>query len=505
MPITTDEVFKKYTDEKTFSKIVNFASVSEMWEHSLKEYADLNAVCYDGAHYTYNQIEEDAASLRAILKNSGAEKGERIGLFCTNSYEFVKALIAITTSGYSAAILPPHLDDKSVFGCSMILGLKRIVVQAPLIEKTELAKSKGIKIIAAEEKSDQKIPSVPVNGTDECLLMFTGGTTGKSKAAILNNEAVMQGTVNGCYGYKDVFNQKYILALPLSHVFGLIRNLTTTLYTGSEILICKNNKDMFKDIAMFAPTIFVSVPGIIELGLKLSNQMKKNMFGPAMKYIIAGAANVSPYLIAECKKLGISLLPGYGLTESANLVSGNPDSIENPESVGFFFPNQEYRIENGELWLKGRNIFTGYANEPQENEIAFQDGWFKTGDLVRVDEKGYLYITGRIKEIIVLPTGENISPAELENKFNELDFVQDSQVFEDVDSSGNHYLSLEILPRPSELEKITDSDKAAFMTKQLEEVNSKLPSFQRVSKIVIRDTDFERTPSMKIKRYKKCN
>ncbi|MBO7638987.1 MAG: AMP-binding protein, partial [Treponema sp.] len=102
---------------------------------------------------------------------------------------------------------------------------------------------------------------------------------------------------------------------------------------------------------------------------------------------------------------------------------------ENPESVGFFFPNQEYRIENGELWLKGRNIFTGYANEPQENEIAFQDGWFKTGDLVRVDEKGYLYITGRIKEIIVLPTGENISPAELENKFNELDFVQDSQVF----------------------------------------------------------------------------
>ena len=102
MPVTTDEVFKKYTDEKTFSKIVNFASVSEMWEHSLKEYSDLNAICYDGVHYTYKKVEEDAASLRAVLKNSGAENGERIGLLCSNSYDFVKAFVAITTGGYSA-------------------------------------------------------------------------------------------------------------------------------------------------------------------------------------------------------------------------------------------------------------------------------------------------------------------------------------------------------------------------------------------------------------------
>ena len=505
MPVTTNEVFKKYTDEKTFSKIVDYESVSEMWEHCLNEYSDLNAICYDGNHYTYKKIEEDASSFRSVLKNAGAEKGERIGLLCANSYDFVKAFVAITTAGYSAAILPPHLDDKSVFGCSMILGLKRIVAQASLLEKTGIASAKGIKIITTEENSTESLPPVKTDGKAECVLMFTGGTTGKSKAAILTNEAVMQGTVNGCYGYKDVFNQKYILALPLSHVFGLIRNLTTSLYTGSELFICKNNKDMFKDIGMFAPTVFVSVPGLIELGLKLSNQMKTNLFGPAMKYIIAGAATVSPYLITECKKLGISLLPGYGLTESANLVSGNPDSIDNPESVGFLFPNQEYRIENGELWLKGRNIFSGYASEPQENEIAFQDGWFMTGDLVRIDEKGYLYITGRTKEIIVLPSGENISPAELETKFNELDFVQDSQVFEDVDANGNHFLALEILPRQSEVEKITADNKIEFMTKKLEEINLNLPSFQRVSRITVRDSDFERTPSMKIKRYNKCN
>ena len=505
MALTTNECFKKYTDEKTFSKIIDFDTVSQMWENCQKEYAGLNAVSYDGKTYTYQQVETDAARFRAVLKENKFSKGDRIGIFSSNSYDFVKTFIAITTSGLAAAILPPHLDEESLFGCAMKLNLKALVVQDALEEKTNLAKSRGIKIISISQSSDQELPSVQTNAGDECVLMFTGGTTGKNKAALLTNEAVMQGTVNGCYGYSNVFNQKYILVLPLYHVFGLIRNLTTSLYTGSEIFICKNTKDMFKDIAAFKPTMLVSVPALIELALKLSVQMKKNMFGPAMKCIISGAANVPPYLIAECKKLGITLLPGYGLTEAANLVSGNPDSDKNPESIGFLYPNQEYKIENGELYLKGRNLMKGYVNEDEENKNAFSDGWFKTGDLVRIDEKGYLYITGRIKEIIVLPTGENISPAELEAKFNELDFIQDSQVFEDIDESGNHYLALEVVPRENEVSKINEENKNDFIIKKLEDINKSLPSFQRVSKIIVRTSDFERTPSMKIKRYKKCN
>ena len=505
MAMTTDEVFKKYTDEKTFERIVEYDSISQMWKNCLNEFGNLNAVCYDGEHHTFSQIENDAAKFRSVLKKNGIEKGERLGLLCANSYDFVKAFIAITTSGNSAVIIPAHLDEMSIFGCSMKLGVKKIVAQDALEEKTNLAKSKGIQVIKISETDSESTQMVASNANDECVLMFTGGTTGKSKAAILTNGAVMQGTRNGCYGYKDVFNLRYILVLPLSHVFGLIRNLMTSLYTGSEIFICKNNKDMFKDIATFRPTILVSVPALIEMALKLSKQMGKNMLGPDMKYIIAGAAVVPPYLINECKKIGITLFPGYGLTESANLVSGNPDSTENPESIGFFFPNQEYRIENGELWLKGKNMFTEYAGEPEENARALQDGWFKTGDLVRIDEKGYLYITGRIKEIIVLPSGENISPAELEAKFNELDLVQDSQVFEDIDESGKHCLALEVVPRQNEMEKISAEDKTGFLKSELAKINESLPSFQRVSKITIRTSDFERTPSMKIKRYNKCN
>lgn len=345
-------------------------------------------------------------------------------------------------------------------------------------------------------------PMAQLCETDTAVIMFSGGTTGKSKGAILSHGALMQGTVNGCYGIRDVFYQKYLLVLPLTHVFGLIRNLMTCLYTASTLFICDNNKDMFRDCAIFRPTIMVMVPALAEMALNLSRQFGRNMLGDSIKTIICGAAVVSPYLIQEYHKIGINLMPGYGLTESANLVIGNTNFLNNPSSVGYPFPNQQLKIVDGELWLKGKNIFTGYV-DPQANAQSFEDGWFKTGDIVRVDDDGIYYIVGRKKEVIVLSNGENVYPAELETEFNKLVFVQDSQVYEDVTESGVHFLALEIVPRPAVLATISEEDKDSYMKEQLEQVNRQFLPYQRVTKIIIRDTDFERTPSLKIKRYKK--
>lgn len=502
MALTTNEVFKKYTDAVTFEKIVEYDSVSQMWKKCLQDYSDLNAIDYDGKKYTFAQLEEDAALFRGVLKN--LEKGSRIVLLSANSYDFVKAYLAIVTSGHSCVILPAHLDEMAVFGCCMKFGAKALVTSVELAEKAKIAQAKGIPVYKTSDTAE-KTDIVDAEADDEAVLMFTGGTTGKSKAAVLCNRALMQGTRNGCYGYKDVFNQRLILVLPLSHVFGLIRNLMTSLYTGSELLICKNNKDMFKDIAVFKPTVLVAVPALVEMALNLSRQLGKNMLGDSMKYVICGAAMVPPYLISEWAKYNVTVFAGYGLTESANLVSGNPESASVPDSVGFLYPNQEIKIVNNELWLKGFNMFTEYAGEPEENTAAFEDGWFKTGDLVRIDEKGFLFITGRIKEIIVLPTGENVSPAEVEGYFNKLTLIQDSQVFENVDESGKHLLELEVVPRAAEMAKITQEDKEAVLVSELQKINDSLPAFERVSKITVRTSDFERTPSMKIKRYNKCN
>ncbi|MBP5225218.1 MAG: AMP-binding protein, partial [Lachnospiraceae bacterium] len=390
----------------------------------------------------------------------------------------------------------PQLDAPTVFGCCMKYGAGLLVYQPALAERTAVAEGK-VALLAADAAGEAPTPAAEVAAEAACCVMFTGGTTGRSKGALLSNGAVMQGVVNGCYGYKDVFRQRYLLVLPLSHVFGLIRNLMTCFYTGSTLFFCLNNKDMFRDIAVFRPTILVTVPALAEMALTLSKKFGKNMLGPDMKVIISGAAAVPPYLISEYEKLGITLFPGYGLTESANLVSGNPENKAHPESVGFLFPNQEVKVVDGELWLKGRNIMDCYVGE---EESGFEDGWFKTGDLVRFDENGLLYITGRIKEIIVLPSGENISPAEVEAKFNELTCVQDSQVFEALNDAGDHILALEVVPRMTELGGIENVP--AFVKEACEKVNAALPSFMRVSRITVRDTDFKRTPSMKIERYK---
>ena len=502
MKITNADRFRRYTDAETFDRIVDYGTIAAMWKHSAAEYADLTAIEFDGEKYSYRTLDGDCAALRSAISEAGIGPGARVALLAANSYDFVRGYLAIITAGCTAVVLPAHLDETAVFGCMMKFGAKALVYQPMLEAKTAFAKGRiaSAAFIPADAKGGAEVPACEVAESDPCMIMFTGGTTGKSKGALLNHGAVMQGVVNGCYGYEQVFNHRMLLVLPLSHVFGLIRNLLAALYTGSTLFICKNNQDMFRDIAVFRPTMLVVVPALAEMALMLSKKFGRNMLGPDMKYIICGAAAVAPYLVGEYGKMGIALFPGYGLTESANLVSGNPECAARPDSVGLPYPNQELRIENGELLLRGRNMLDCYVGEDEE---AWQDGWFHTGDLARFDEDGFLYITGRIKEVIVLDNGENVSPAELEARFNALSFIQDSQVFEDVDEGGRHFLALEVVPRMTELASL-DEDPMKAIEAALWEVNSRQLPAERVSRIVIRDKDFDRSPSMKILRYKKC-
>ncbi len=494
-----ESVFKKYTTKENWDRIIDYPSVTSMWRDCVKNYGDKTAII-DGEGYSFTNLDCEIKKVRAYLHEKGVKQGDMVGVFMPNSVHFAISFLAITTLGAVAVLLPPHLDETAIFGCSFKYQLKALISFSVFNDKLNLVKQKNPSLILLDEnsKGSYEVDAVDVLGTAPCAVIFTGGTTGKNKGALLSNQALMRGVKNGCYGINDVFNLKYLLVLPLTHVFGLIRNLMTSLYTGSTIFICKNNKDMFRDIAIFKPNILVLVPALAEMALNLSKQFNKNMLGEELKTIICGAATVNPYLVNEYKKLGVTLLPGYGLTESANLVSGNPESLKKPDSVGYIYDGIDYKIVEGELWLKGINMMDGYVGEPEENKTAYCDGWFKTGDLVRIDEDGMLYIVGRIKEIIVLPSGENISPNEIETKFNELDVIQDSLVYLDKDN----LLTLEVLPRAVVVNKLEVEDKNAFVKEKIQEVNAKLPSFMKITKIVIRTEDFKRSPSMKIVRNK---
>jgi len=495
----SNKIFEKYTDAETFSKIVDYGNVTEMWQHSVSTYPN-NVAIVDGKEYTYAELDREVSAFRTVLKNNGAVPGSLIGILCPNSVGFVKAFLAAATFGVPTVLLPAHLDAMTVFGIAMKFGMKAVVYDAALEEKVAVLKEKNpaVAVIDSAATAEELTGAIPVPPKTLCTVFFTGGTTGKSKGAKLSHRALMMGTKFGCYGIKKIFEERYLLVLPLTHVFGLIRNLMTSLYTGSALYICRNNKDMFRDIAMFKPTILVLVPALAEMALNLSKQFGRNMLGEDMRTIICGAAPVAPYLVTEYAKLGIALLPGYGLTESANLVSGNPEALAKPESVGYIYGGIDYKIVDGELWLKGDSMMDGYVTE-EDNAAAYEDGYFKTGDIVRVDEDGFLYITGRKKEIIVLSSGENVSPAELEVKFYALDAVQDCLVYES-NENGQSSLVLEILPRASVVKAQGIADVEAYMKDAVAKINETLPSFERINKVIIRDTDFVRTPAMKIAR-----
>lgn len=499
MIVTTPDrsIFAPYTDADTFARIVEMDSITEMWQRCVAEYATLPAIVDAGETHTYGQLEADAAGFRALVGADGAD-ARRVAIYCPNSYDFVKAFIATATLGYTAVILPPQLPDMAVMGICAQYGVDTLVYSPALADKTGLVAEKlpRVRRIPTDTATTETLAMRTPDAKSPCVIMFTGGTTGKSKGAILSNGAVMQGVVNGCYGYREVFHQRYLLILPFSHVFGLIRSLLTVLYTGGSLCICRNNADMFRDAAAFRPQILVSVPAVAEMALALSKKFGRMMLGADLKYIICGAAAVAPYLVGEYEKFGITLFPGYGLTESANLVSGNPACGERPDSVGIPYPNQELRFENGELWLRGKNLFDGYLGGVGED--AFEDGWFKTGDLARLDEDGFLYITGRLKEIIVLANGENISPAEVEAEFNKLPLIADSLVYAD----GEGGLKLEVTLREAEVATLGAADPRAYVTEELRRINAGLPTHWRVNNIEIRDKDFARTPSMKIIRPK---
>jgi len=496
-------VFANYTDKETFEKITLYKCVTDMWEDSVKEYSGREALAMEGVSVTYDQLDSCVAAFRSTLVKFGVGKGDKVGIYAPNGIKFAKAYLAVTTLGAIAVLLPPHLDSATVFGCSMKFGLKALVYDDSLAANLEVVKANNpaLPLIEAGVKEDYPTPSVSVDADAPCTVIFTGGTTGKSKGSLLSNRSIMNGVRNGCYGIKNVFGEKYILVLPLTHVFGLVRNLLTTLRTGSSLFICSSPKNLFRDAAVFKPTIIVLVPALAEMALNLSKKFGKNMLGESIKTIICGAAFVPPYLISEYEKIGITLLPGYGMTETACLVSGNPESKRKPDSVGFIYPGIEAKIVEGELWLKGDPMQDCYIGEPEENAIAYEDGWFKTGDLVRYDDEGFLYITGRKKEIIVLRTGENVSPAELEAKFETIDAIQDCLVYE----NDRGTLELEVFIRDTVVAANNIEDPKAHINAEVKKINETLPAFERITGVVFRETDFVRSPSMKIVRSKNGN
>ncbi|MBO6159096.1 MAG: AMP-binding protein, partial [Firmicutes bacterium] len=216
------------------------------------------------------------------------------------------------------------------------------------------------------------------------------------------------------------------------------------------------------------------------------------IFGGNLKYIISGGAHLDAFYVKEFRKLGIEILNGYGTTECSPCVAINRNYFKKDGSVGQVIHGTQVRISpEGEVQLKGTVTMMGYYNDPENTEASLKDGWYSTGDIGHVDDDGFLFLTGRIKNLIILSNGENISPEELENNFQIDPGVKEVLVYE-----KDHAIVAEIFPEEEYL------GNQAYFNELMNKVNEGRPAYKQIASVKLRDVEFIKNTSKKIVRYK---
>lgn len=476
-------------------------TLPEFLEWIEKEYAELPALSDMDKTYSYKEMCHRVSCRRNFINGLGLKPGSHIAVMDKNSIHAMEMFLAITTSGHVAMMFPNALPEQAVTG-----SVARFDIDAVFFGEDFKTQCSNVSCptFPVTSMGEEPAPTVGVSKEAPCSIFFTGGTTGMPKGVVLSHGAIMRGSFNGCFMPGKVIGcQRYIAFLPLSHVFGMIRGFLSTLYTGSLEYSCEDMKLMIQKIPQIRPTCLVLVPGITEILLGLVKMYGEKFLGGELKTIIAGAANVPPRQIAEYARLGVHLLGGYGMTETANLTTGNLDVDTHPDSVGKAYCGQELKVVDGELWIKGDNLMTGYYKDEAATKATMtEDGWLRTGDLARIDEDGFVYIVGRIKNLIILANGENVSPESIEEPFYKDPRVQDCLVSEST-INDVPCIAIDILPQAQYMASHDWETVQSEMRKLVEDVNNTLPSTQRISQISIRKEDFKRTGSMKVSRNQK--
>lgn len=457
-------------------------------------YRDKPALSDTQVTYSYAEMASRIARRRTYLKEMGLRQGDHVAVLDVNTIDAVEMFLAITTAGMVALMLPAQLPNAAIVGACKRFDIKALAVREAFKERVE---GVGCSVFAVRSMSEDETEAAQVKADDAAAIYFTGGTTGAPKGAVLPHRALMRGSYNGCFApVEHVYNQRTIGLLPLSHIFGMVRGTLSALQTGALWYAADDMKTTIGKLPVIKPTMLVLVPGLCDTLIGLTKMYGVQFLGGELKMIISGAANVPPRLITAYDQIGVKLLAGYGMTEGANLTTGNADVLTHPTSIGKVYPEQEVKLVDNELWIKGDNLFLGYYKDEENTRAALtEDGWLRTGDLARIDEDGFLYITGRIKNLIILSNGENVSPESIEEPFYKCDELKDCLVKEE-----DGVLSIEILPQPSAIAGKTEEEVYDYFKEVVKQYNATAASTHRISKMTIRKEDFKRTGAMKVSR-----
>lgn len=467
---------------------------------------------------SYTDLRRDSESFSRSLE-SLKEQGSHIAIIGMTSYTWLCAYFGIVNGGSVAVPLDVSLPAEEA--CELLdrADVTTLVVDEVRGDVAALAKEKCPKlkymISMQKETGDEKSFSfwqlVRENkGKHDfwpkpdnlCTIMFTSGTTGKSKGVMLTQKNMAQNAT--CLDMKIPKRTVLLSVLPIHHAYCLSMDILKGISLGAVICVNDSLMRVAKNMKLFKPEMILMVPLMIETLAKkmedvsgLPKKLVKNMiFGKQFHTICSGGAYLNPAYIDMFAEYGITILQGYGMTECSPVISNNVSWNIKKKSVGRLMPNCEAKIVDEEIWVRGSSVMQGYYKMPKETEETLEDGWLKTGDLGYVDEDGFLFLTGRKKNLIITKNGENVSPEELENKLSEARIVQEVLVRENLG-----VIEAEIYPDYEYVKKKKIKDVNQTLQDLIDDYNRGVPAHKRIYGLKVRDTEFDKTPSKKIKRY----
>lgn len=499
------------------------STIREILVYAAEKFGDGDAIRYKvkkdvTESKSYTQLKADSESFSKVLEELG-ENGHHIAVTGMTSYPWLVTYFGTVNSGSVAVPLDVSLPAEEM--CELIdradvtvFVFDEIRKDVAAIVKERCPKLKYLISMQKEtgdeeslsfwellKKQDGSYAFMP-QPDSLCTIMFTSGTTGKSKGVMLTHRNMAENAT--CLDMKIAERTVILSVLPIHHAYCLSMDILKGISLGSIICINDSLLRVAKNIKLFKPNMILMVPLMIETMAKKLEEasllppkiVKHQVFGEQFHTICSGGAYLNPAYIDLFAKYGITILQGYGMTECAPVISTTISWDIRKDSVGQLLPNCEAKSVDGELWVRGSSVMQGYYKMPEETAEALQDGWLRTGDLGYVGEDNFVYLTGRKKNLIITKNGENVSPEELENKLGEQRLVQEILVRE-----NEGVIEAEIFPDYDYVKKKRIKDIPGELQKVIDDYNKTAPAYKKIYSLKVRETEFEKTPSKKIKRY----
>jgi long-chain acyl-CoA synthetase len=512
---------------------------------------------------SYGTLRETSCRIAAGLAGSGFQAGDHAALLASSSFQWVMAYLGILKAGGVVVPIDRELKEIEVrhilsHGEVRVLFVEGDRLDMFLDMAAELTELRLIVLLPTAEESPPGIPVasrctiLPLDGLlqeaacphnlrrpeDTALILYTSGTTGRSKGVMLSHANIVS-NIRDAAAHLRVDQSIHTLSfLPINHIFEQVCSILLPLSLGGKISFCESLKKLGENLAEVKPTFFVGVPAVYRM--ILGRIMKKIEEEPLSRLLfsfsatrplivskvrrklgrgtifISGGAALDPAIAAGFTKLGVTLFQGYGITETSPVIAAESWNGMRLGSVGRTLAGIEVRIDApngemvGEILVRGPYVMQGYFKDPKATAENIVDGWYHTGDLGRLDDEGFLSICGRVKSLIVTPNGRNIYPEEVENEILKSPYIAEVLVYAHKNGSVAEEIRAVVRPNQEVLDEhaakqgratLSEAEVETLVRREISVACEKLAPYKRVKSITIRYEEFPKTTTRKIKRF----